>query len=94
MKAQELFKEYLSKGLLHRFPGEHIITTDAQIIHMMEHFHAIKSNKEENLVKVEGFWFPVGVRLTSMENGRLIIAGPDTPDDMIVGIVSDKGLVI
>ena len=35
----------------------------------------------------EGQRYPVGTKLTSKENGELIIASPDTPDDLIVGIV-------
>jgi len=46
------------------------------------------------LISVEKQWFPVGVKLTSMENGQLIIAGPDTPEEMIVGRVTLNGLEI
>ena len=35
----------------------------------------------------DGQRFPVGTRLTSKENGELIIASPDTPEDLIVCIV-------
>jgi len=35
----------------------------------------------------DGQRFPVGTRLTSLENGKLVPADPDTPDDEIVAIV-------
>ena len=35
----------------------------------------------------DGQMFPIGSRLTSKENEKLIIASIDTPDDEIVGIV-------
>jgi len=39
----------------------------------------------------DGQRFPVGTRLTSLENGKLVPADPDTPEKEIVGTVqSDK----
>jgi len=35
----------------------------------------------------DGIRFPLGVRLTSLENGELVIATPDTPEELIVGTV-------
>ena len=35
----------------------------------------------------DGQLFPIGSKLTSKENGELIVASEDTPDEEIVGIV-------
>ena len=40
---------------------------------------------------VDGLWFPVGAKLTSLENGQLIVADPKTPQEEIVGEVTSKG---
>jgi len=37
-------------------------------------------------------WFPLGAKLTSLENGKLVIAPEGTPDELIVGTVTLEGL--
>lgn len=44
-------------------------------------------------IEAENLWFPAGSILTSKENGELILATPDTPQDLIVGIVTKSGLI-
>ena len=46
------------------------------------------------MTKVEGLWFPVGAKLTSKENGQLIIAAPGTAPELIVGTVTKEGFDI
>lgn len=43
-------------------------------------------------IREENAYFPLGVELTSLENGELIIATPGTPRELIVGVVSMCGL--
>lgn len=43
-------------------------------------------------IREENAYFPLGVELTSLENGELVIAGPGTSRDLIVGTVSMCGL--
>ena len=56
------------------------------LIDFIESYHQAKS-KEEGYAYFDGQLFPIGSRLTSKENGELIIAPPGTPDELIVGIV-------
>lgn len=42
----------------------------------------------EGIVLFDGQFFPRGSRITSDESGRLVVASPDTPEDLIVVIVS------
>ena len=44
------------------------------------------------MTQVEGLWFPVGAKLTSIENGQLIIAKPGTAKELIVGEVTKEGI--
>jgi hypothetical protein len=37
-------------------------------------------------------WFPLGAELTSLENGKLVIAPEGTPREEIVGVVTLNGL--
>jgi len=37
-------------------------------------------------------WFPLGAELTSLENGKLIVAPEGTPREEIVGVVTLDGL--
>lgn len=37
-------------------------------------------------------WFPLGAELTSLENGKLIVAPEGTPRELIVGTVTLNGL--
>lgn len=45
-------------------------------------------------IKIENEYFPLGAKLTSKENGQLIIALPWTPKEEIVGEVTKDGLKI
>lgn len=38
-------------------------------------------------------WFPLGAELTSLENGKLIVAPEGTPREEIVGVVTLNGLI-
>lgn len=45
-------------------------------------------------VKIDGQYFPIGMKLTSLENGRLVPADLNTHKDLIVGTVTRYGLDI
>lgn len=43
-------------------------------------------------LRTENQWFPLGAELTSLENGKLIVAPEGTPRELIVGVVTLNGL--
>ena len=52
----------------------------------VDYFHKILL-MAAGLGMFDGQLFPIGSKLTSKEDGQLVIASPDTPDNEIVGIV-------
>lgn len=42
------------------------------------------------MVEYDGQWFPEGSKLTSKENGEVIMAPPGTPDEEIIGIATNQ----
>lgn len=57
-----------------------------------EHTKSVADRPPLVYLTTEHQWFPVGTVLTSEESGKLIPAGPYTPDYLIVGIVTDSGI--
>lgn len=52
-----------------------------------------RKKSKEQLILIDGKYWKIGTELTSKENGELIEADSDTPEELIVGTVGKKGLI-
>jgi len=79
MTAKMYFRDYFG----HCY-NDNIDTLDA--IRFANYYHETRL-KDEGYAYFDGQLFPIGSKLTSKENGELMIAPEGTPDELIVGTV-------